>query len=148
VRLVDGGKMSKKVRSLVLLLWIGTTLLLDLLLGTFSLPLVAFVNLMNAGVPYAEDSTYNLPLHSIVLNQVITSLLVLLFGLVWSSIVLMSSERLLLFLKFPTAQNNKFSGLSLNLFKLALLTVIFTVLIGNISLIYDQIQGRGLFKAN
>lgn len=130
----------------MLWIWIVTTLLFDLLLGMFSLPLVAYVNSMNAGLPYYEDSTYSLPIQSIVLNQVITSLLLLLFGLVWSAIVLMSSERLLLFLKFPTSPSKKFSGLSLNLFKFALLTVIFTVLIGNISLIHDQIQGRGLFK--
>jgi hypothetical protein len=140
--------MSKKGRNLVLLLWIGTTLLLDLLLGVFSLPLVAFVNAMNDGAPYYEDNTYALPIQTVVVNQVVTSLLLILFGLAWSAIVLMSSERLLLFLKFPTPQNHKFSDLSLNLFKFALLVVVFTILIGNISLIYDQIQGRAVFKSH
>jgi hypothetical protein len=139
--------MSKRSKNLILWIWIGITLLLDLLLGMFSLPLVAYVNSTNAGMRYAEDSTYSLPIQSIVINQVATSLILLSFGLVWSAIILMSSERLLLFLNFPTSPNNKFSIVSLNLFKLALSIVIFTILIGNISLIHDQIQGRGLFRS-
>jgi hypothetical protein len=71
-----------------------------------------------------------------------------LFGLVWSSIVLLGTERLLVFLNIPTPGTNKFTKLSLGLFKFALLTMIFSLLIGNINLIYDQIQGRGVFKSS
>ena len=137
--------MNKNARNIILWIWIGTTSLLDLGIGVFSFPLVAYINYTNDGAPYYEDNAYTMPIHGIVFNQIIISLLVFLFGLVWSAIVLMSSERLLFFLKFPTPQNNRFSHFSLGLFKFALLTIMLTILFGNVHLIYDQIQGRSAF---
>jgi hypothetical protein len=137
--------MNKKAGNIILLVWIGTTSLLDLGIGIFSFPIIAYVNYLNDGAPYYEENAYTIPIHEIVLNQTIVSLLVFLFGIVWSVIVLLSSERLLFLLKFPTPQNNKFSRFSLGLLKFALLTMILTILVGNITLIYDQIQGRAAF---
>ena len=137
--------MNKKARNLILWIWIGTTSLLDLGIGVFSFPLIAYINYTHNGAPYYEDTAYTMPIHRIVFNQIIISILVFLFGIVWSAIVLMSSERLLVFLKFPTPQNNKFTHFSLGLFKFALLTIILTIFVGNANLIYDQIQGRSAF---
>jgi hypothetical protein len=127
--------MNKTVEKIILWIWIGTTSLLDFLLGMFAFPLLADVN-------HSNDGADTQSLYIIVFNQILMSLLVFLFGVVWSAIVLMSSERLLVFLQLPTPQNHKFSHFSLGLFKFALLTVVITLLTSNIYLIYDQIQGR------
>jgi hypothetical protein len=134
--------MNKKSRNIILWIWIGTTSLLDLGIGIFSFPLIAYINYPNDGMAYYEDNAYTMPIPGIVFNQIMISLLVFLFGIVWSAIVLMSSERLLFFLKFPTPQNNKFSHFSLGLFKFALLTMTIAIFVGNANLIYDQMQGR------
>jgi hypothetical protein len=138
--------MNKKAGNTILLIWIGITSLLDLGLGMFFYPIIVYVNYANDGAPFYEDNAYAIPIHELVLNQIVVSLLLLLFGVVWSAIVLMSSERLLVLLKFPTPQNHKFSHFSLGLFKFALLTIVLAILIGNVSLIYDQIQGRSAFN--
>ncbi|AFY94441.1 hypothetical protein [Chamaesiphon minutus] len=135
--------MNKKVRQIILLLWIGTTSLLDFLLALFTYPLITFFNYANDGPPYYEQNSYYLPIHEIVINQVLVSFLFLLFGIAWSSIILLGTERLLSFLRFPTPGNNKFTHLSLGLLKFALITIVCTILASNIYLIYDQIQGRG-----
>jgi hypothetical protein len=134
--------MNKKVANIILWTWLGTTTLLDLSIGLFSFSTLAYLDRANGGTPYDEYNAYNLSIKTIVINQVIISLVVFLFGLAWSGIVLLATERLLVFLNFPTPGNNKFSKLSLGLFKFALLTTILALLIGNIYLIYDQIQGR------
>lgn len=133
--------MSRQVNKLILWLWIGTTSLLDLSLVIFTLPTIARVNYLNSGISVG-DGIFTQPLYLLAIDQIGVSLLFLLFGMVWAVIVLIASERLLVFLEFPTPGNNKFSRLSLTLFKLALVTIVLTILIGNISLIYDQIQGR------
>jgi hypothetical protein len=133
--------MSKAVDKLILWLWIGTTSLLDLSLVIFTLPTIARVNYLNSGLS-SEDSIFTQPLYILAIDQIGISLLFWLFGMVWAAIVLIASERLLVFLDFPTPGNNKFSQLSLALFKFALVAIVFVILIGNISLIYDQIQGR------
>jgi hypothetical protein len=133
--------MIKAINKLILWLWIGTTSLLDLSLVIFTLPTIARVNYFNSPVSVV-DSISNQPLYLLAIDQIGISLLFLLFGMVWAAIVLIASERLLVFLEFPTPGNNKFSRFSLALFKLALVAIVLTVLIGNISLIYDQIQGR------
>jgi hypothetical protein len=140
--------MNKTVASIMLLFWIGTTICLDLLLAIFSLPIVAAIPASNDGVPYYESNAYAAPLYQVVIIQVAISLLFLAIGMVWSGLVLLISERLLIFLKFPTPQNHKFTHLSLTLFKIALAIAVFTVLIGNISLIHDQIQGRTHLNMN
>jgi hypothetical protein len=133
--------MIKAINKLILWLWIGTTSLLDLSLVIFTLPTIARVNYFNSPVSVV-DSISNQPLYLLAIDQIGFSLLFLLFGMVWAAIVLIASERLLVFLEFPTPGNNKFSRLSLTLFKLALVAIVLTILIGNISLIYDQVQGR------
>jgi hypothetical protein len=133
--------MNKTIEKIILWIWIGTTSLLDFLLGMFAFSLLAYVNHSNEGV-YYEGNAYTQPIYVMVFNQILMSLLVFLFGVAWSAIVLISSERLLVFLQLPTPQNNKFSHFSLGLFKFALLTVVLTILVGNIYLIYDQIHGR------
>jgi hypothetical protein len=137
--------MSKPVEKLILWLWIGTTSLLDLSLVIFTLPTIAHVNYFNSGISSAESISTE-PLYILVINQVGMSLLFLLFGMVWAAIVLISSERLLVFLAFPTPGNQKFSRLSLALFKLALSAIVLTITIGNINLIFDQIQGRAALR--
>jgi hypothetical protein len=137
--------MNKQAGNIILSIWLGITSLLDLGISIFFYPIVAYINYTNDGAPYYEENAYIIPIHQIVLNQIVMSLLVLLFGLVWSAIVLMSSQRLLVFLKFPIPQNNKFSHFSLGLFKFALLTIFLAILVGNITLIHDQIQGRAAF---
>jgi hypothetical protein len=134
--------MNKKVRQTILLLWIGTTLLLDFLLALFTYPIITFFNYTNDGPPYYEQNSYYLPIYEIALNQVLVSFLFLFFGVAWSSIILLGTERLLYFLQFPTPGNKKFTHLSLGLFKFALITIVCTILASNIYLIYDQIQGR------
>jgi hypothetical protein len=134
--------MNKKVRQIILLLWIGTTSLLDLSLALFLYPIVTFFNYADDGAPYYEQNAYHLPIHTIVINQILVSCLFLLFGIAWSSIVLLGSERLMYFLRFPTPGNNKFSHLSLGLFKFALIVIGCTLLFSNIYLVYDQMQGR------
>ncbi|WP_310488305.1 hypothetical protein [Chamaesiphon sp. VAR_69_metabat_338] len=133
--------MSKAINKLILWLWIGTTSLLDLSLVTLTLPTIARTNYFNNTV-YALDSISKQPLYLLAIDRIGISLLFLLFGMVWAAIVLIASERLLVFLAFPTPGNNKFSRLSLTLFKLALAAIVFTILIGNISLIYDLFQGE------
>jgi uncharacterized membrane protein YjgN (DUF898 family) len=132
----------KAINKLILWLWIGTTSLLDLSLVILTLPTIARVNYFNSAVS-VEDSISRQPIYLLAIDQIGISLLFLLFGMVWAAIVLIASERLLVFLEFPTPGNNRFSKFSLALFKLALVAIVLTVLIGNISLIYDQIQGRG-----
>jgi uncharacterized membrane protein YjgN (DUF898 family) len=136
---VARGVMIRKVDKLILWLWIGTTSLLDLSLVIFTLPTISRVNYFNSAVS-AADSISKQPVYLLAIDQIGISLLFLLFGMVWAAIVLIASERLLVFLEFPTPGNNKFSRLSLTLFKLALMAIVLTILIGNISLIYDQIQ--------
>jgi uncharacterized membrane protein YjgN (DUF898 family) len=131
--------MMKAINKLILWLWIGTTSLLDLSLVIFILPTIARVNYFNSEVS-AADSISKQPLYLLAIDQIGISLLFLLFGMMWAAIVLIASERLLVFIEFPTPGNNRFSRLSLALFKLALMAIVFTILIGNISLIYDQIQ--------
>jgi hypothetical protein len=133
--------MMKAINKLILWLWISTTSLLDLSLVIFILPTIARIDYFNNKV-LAVDSISKQPLYLLAIDQIGFSLLFLLFGMVWAAIVLIASERLLVFLEFPTPGNNKFSRLSLALFKLALVAIVLTILIGNISLIYDQIQGR------
>ncbi len=137
--------MMKAINKLILWLWIGTTSLLDLSLVILTLPTIARVNYFNSAVS-VTDSISKQPLYLLAIDQIGISLLFLLFGLVWAAIVLIASERLLVFLEFPTPGNNKFSRFSLALFKLALVAIVLTILIGNISLIYDQIQGRGILS--
>jgi hypothetical protein len=134
--------MNRKVRQIILLLWIGTTSLLDFLLALFAYPLITFFNYSKDSPPHYELNPYYLPIHEIVINQVLISFLFLLFGVAWSSIILLGTERLLYFLQFPTPGNNKFTRLSLGLLKFALITIVCTILASNIYLIYDQIQGR------
>jgi uncharacterized membrane protein YjgN (DUF898 family) len=133
--------MSRKIDKLILWFWIATTSLLDLSLVIFTLPTIARIDYFNHKVS-AVDSISKQPLYLLAIDQIGFSLLFLLFGMVWAAIVLIASERLLVFLEFPTPGNNKFSRLSLTLFKLALVAIVLTILIGNISLIYDQVQGR------
>jgi hypothetical protein len=140
--------MNKAVEQLVLWIWIGTTSSLDFLLVMVALPTIAQVNYFSDSGFYHDDNAYTQPIYAIVINQIVISGLCLLFGLVWAAIVLIGSERLLVFLKIYTPGNNKFSHFSLGLFKFALIIVIFTILVGNIGLIYDQIQGRGRFGAD
>jgi hypothetical protein len=135
--------MNKKVRQIILLLWIATTSILDFSLAFFTYPIITFFNYTNDGPPYYEKNPYHLPIPEIVLNQVLVSFLFLLFGIAWSSIVLLGSERLIYFLRFPTPGNNKFTHLSLGLFKFALIVIVGTILFSNIYLVYDQMQGRG-----
>jgi uncharacterized membrane protein YjgN (DUF898 family) len=132
--------MIKAINKLILWLWIGTTSLLDLSLVILTLPTIARVNYFNSAAS-AVDSISKQPLYLLAIDQIGISLLFLLFGMVWAAIVLIASERLLVFLEFPTPGNNRFSRLSLALFKLALAAIVSTISIGNISLIYDQIQG-------
>ncbi len=131
--------MMKAINKLILWLWIDTTSLLDLSLVIFTLPPIARVNYFNSAVS-AVDSISKQPLYLLAIDQIGISLLFLLFGMVWAAIVLIATERLLVFLDFPTPGNNKFSRLSLGLFKLALIAIVFAITIGNISLIYDQIH--------
>jgi uncharacterized membrane protein YjgN (DUF898 family) len=132
--------MMKAINKLILWLWIGTTSLLDLSLVIFTLPTIARVNYFNGAIS-AVDSISKQPLYLLAIDQIGISLLFLLFGMMWAAIVLIASERLLVFIEFPTPGNNRFSRLSLALFKLALMAIVFTILIGNISLIYDRVQG-------
>lgn len=128
--------MNKKVVRIILFSWVGATSLLDLSIGVFSFFTIAYMN--PTDYEYVADT---FPIHIIVV-QIIGSLLVFLFGIIWSSIILLATERLLVFLKFPTAGNNKFSKFSLGLFKIALLSIAIALLMGNISLIYHQMQGK------
>jgi uncharacterized membrane protein YjgN (DUF898 family) len=139
--------MSKAVEKLILWMWIGTTSILDLSLVVFALPTIGHIDYFNAG-SYFDESVYTQSIYAIIVTQIIVSFLFLCFGLVWSAIVLIASERLLVFLKFPTPGNRKFSRLSLALFKFALIAIVLTILIGNISLIYDQVQGRAALDPN
>jgi hypothetical protein len=131
--------MNKKVRQIILLLWIGITLLIDFLISIFAFSLIGYPVIP---IDSISETIYNLPLDRLIFAQVTVTLLMCLFGLAWSVIVLLGTERLLSFLRFPTPGNNKFSKLSLSLFKLALIAIILTIAIGNGYLIYDQIQGR------
>jgi hypothetical protein len=130
----------KAINKLILWLWIGTTSLLDLSLVIFILPTISRSNYFNSTVS-TVDSLSGQPLYLLAIDQIGISLLFLLFGMVWAAIVLIASERLLVFLKFPTPSNNKFSRLSLTLFKVALATIVFAIFIGNISLFYDRFPG-------
>jgi hypothetical protein len=128
--------MDKKVRQIMLLLWIGTTSLLDLAIAGFAFSLIACLNC--AGIS-GESSA--VPIYAIVINQVLISLLMLLVGIVWSGLVLLATERLLVFLKFPTPGNSKFSKFSLGLLKVALIAIVLALISSNIYLVYTQIQG-------
>lgn len=135
--------MTKKTRQAVLSLWILVTSGLDLWLAWFTGTLIAFWNYAGDRPPYYEETPYRLPIDRLVFNQFSISILCLLCGIAWSLMILISSERLLGFLQFPTPTNNKFSHLSLGLFKLALVVVALTQIVSNGYMIYDQIHGRG-----
>ena len=139
--------MDKKVRQVMLLLWIGTTSLLDLAIAGFAFSLIACLNCangMSVGVasPLENRESTAVPIYTIVINQVTISLLMLLVGIVWSGLVLLATERLLVFLKFPTPGNSKFTKFSLGLLKVALITIVLALLLGNTYLIYTQMQGE------
>jgi hypothetical protein len=128
--------MDKKVRQLILLLWIGTTSLLDLAIAGFTFSLIGCLDCANYGT-LDRDSTA-VPIYSIVINQSVLSLLMLSVGIVWSGLVLLATERLLVFLKFPTPGNSKFSKFSLGLLKIALITIVVALLLSNIYFIYTR----------
>jgi hypothetical protein len=135
--------MNKKARQIILLLWVGTTLLIDFLISIFAFSLVGYPVIP---IDSISDTSYNLPLDRLIFAQVIVTVLMCLFGLAWSVIVLLGTERLLSLLRFSIPGNRKFSKFSLGLFKLALIAVALTIAIGNGYLIYDQIQGRAGLK--
>ena len=135
--------MNKKVRQIILLLWIGITLLIDLFISIFSFSIVGYPV---EPIDIISETTYNLPLDRLIFTQVTVTLLMCLFGVAWSVIVLLGTERLLSFLRFPTPANNKFSKLSLGLFKVALIVITLTIFVGSGYLIYDQIQGRSVLN--
>jgi hypothetical protein len=138
--------MNKLVKQSILWFWISTTSLLDLSLGIMSFWIISLtIHLGDDGAPYYKYNIYALPISEVIILQVELSLFFFLIGLAWSGIVLTGSERLLSLLKFPQSQNKRFRSLSSRLFKVALITVVVSIAIGNISLIYDQIQGRAAF---
>jgi hypothetical protein len=134
--------MSRAVEKFILWTWIGTTSILDLALVAVALPILGKIDYFNDG--YGDESAYTQPIYAIIITQIVVSFLFLLLGLVWAAIVLITTERLLVFLKFPTPGNRKFSHLSLGIFKFALVMIILTIFIGNIYLIFDQLHGRGV----
>ncbi|WP_309741936.1 MULTISPECIES: hypothetical protein [unclassified Chamaesiphon] len=133
--------MTKQARQIILLLWIGTTSLLDFAIAGFAFSLIACLNCATYGIADGESTV---PIYTIVINQVSISLLMLLVGIVWSGLVLLATERLLVFLKFPTPGNRKFSKLSLGLLKFSLIVTVLALILGNIYLIYTRIQGESI----
>jgi hypothetical protein len=138
--------MNKAVKKLILWMWIGISNYVGLMLGLKSIYIISYLASYNDGAPFYEQNSYATPIHEIIILQIAVTVVLLIFGLVWAALVLILSERLLAFLQFPAPGNNKFSKLSLGLFKFALIVIIFGVSIGNISLVYDQIQGRAQFN--
>jgi hypothetical protein len=138
--------MNKAIERLILWFWIITTSLLDFCLGALSVWIISLtIHLGDDGAPYYKDNIYALPIHEVIILQIELSLFCFLIGLAWSGIILIISERLSLLLKFKQPQNHSFSSLSLKLFKFALITIVLSIALGNITLIYDQIQGRARF---
>jgi hypothetical protein len=133
--------MDKKVTQVMLLVWIGTTALLDLAIAGWAFSLIACLDCLTYGMTRADAAV---PIYVTVINQVSISLLMLLVGVVWSGFVLLATERLLVFLNFPTPGNRKFSKLSLGLLKFALITTILALLLGNIYLVYTLIGGESI----
>jgi hypothetical protein len=133
--------MTKQARQIILLFWIGATSLLDLAIAEFAFSLIACLNCATYGMT-REDA--NKPIYSIVIDQITISLLMLLVGVVWSGFVLLATERLLVFLNFPTPGNRKFTKLSLGLLKFALIATVLTLLLGNIYLVYKQTGGEDI----
>ena len=133
--------MDKKVRQLILFLWIGTTSLLDFAIAGFTFSLIACLDCANYGTIDRESAV---PIYTIVINQTLLSLLMLLVGIVWSGLVLLATERLLIFFEFPTPGNSKFSKFSLGLLKIALVTTSTALLLGNIYFIYMRTQGESI----
>jgi hypothetical protein len=131
--------MDKKVKQPILLLWIGITSALDFAIAGFTFSLLACLNCTNYGTIDRESAA--VPLYTIVINQVLLSLLMLLVGIVWSGLVLLATERVLVFLELPTPGNSKFTKFSLGLLKFALLAIGIALLLGNLYLIYTQLQG-------
>ncbi|GEM_PF-6776600 len=134
--------MDKKVRQLILFLWIGTTSFLDLAIAGFTFSFIACLDCGIYGTIDRESTA--VPIYSIVINQTGLSLLMLLVGIVWSGLVLLATERLLVFLKFPTPGNSKFSKFSLGLLKVALVTITIAILLSNIYFIYMRMQGESI----
>ena len=134
--------MDKKVRQLILFLWIGTTSFLDFAIAGFTFSLIACLNCTSYGTNAREAAI--VPIYTIVINQTLLSLLMLLVGAVWSGLVLLATERLLVFLKFPTPGNRKFTKFSLGLLKVALVMTITALLLGNIYFIYMRTQGESI----
>jgi hypothetical protein len=133
--------MDKKVKQSILLLWIGTTSALDLAIAGFTFSLLACIDCANYGTIDRESAA--IPLYTIVINQILLSLLMLLVGIVWSGLVLLATERLLVFLELPTPGNGKFTKFSLGLLKIALIAIAIALLIGNLYPIYTRMQGEG-----
>ena len=133
--------MDRKVTQVMLLVWIGTTALLDLAIAGFAFSLIACLNCATYGIADGESTV---PIYTLVINQVAISLLMLLIGIVWSGLVLLATQRLLVFLNFPTPGNRKFSKLSLGLLKFALIATVLALLLGNIYLIYTRMQGESV----
>ena len=134
--------MDKKVRQLILFLWIGTTSLLDLAIAGFTFSLIACLNCTSYGMSDRESTA--VPIYTIVINQTVLSLLMLLAGIVWSGLVLLATERLLFSLKFPTPGNSKFSKFSLSLLKIALIIIVVALLLSNIYFVYTRMQEESI----
>jgi hypothetical protein len=132
--------MDKKVKQPILLLWIGITSALDFAIAGFTFSLLACLNCANYGT--IERDSAAVPVYTIVINQILLSLLMLLVGIVWSGLVLLATERLLVFLKLPTPGNSKFTKFSLGLLKFALIAICLALFLGNFYLIYTRMQGE------
>jgi hypothetical protein len=142
----DLWEVHKAVKKLILSIWIGITLSIDLFLSTISFWVVRFVITLNEGGPFRKDTPYAMPIYDVVLHQIAVSLVALFFGLIWLGIVAIASERILLLLRFSRSQNSSFNSLSLKLLGFGIVAICLGIAIGNIDIIYDQIQGRARFE--
>jgi hypothetical protein len=140
---------SRKIKSIVsksiLSIWIGIILSIDLLLSWLSLLLSISITLLEGGY-YRKDTPYAMPIHEVILTQISFSIGGLFIGLIWSSIILIVSERLLLLLKFPKSQDRRFHSLTLTLIGFTMGMIVVAIAIGNGWMIDDQMRGRDRFE--
>jgi hypothetical protein len=137
--------MNQVVKKLILSIWIGITISIDLFLSKIAFWIVRFTLALNEGGPFRKDTPYAMPVYEVILHQVIVSIVTLSIGIICAGIGWKISARILLLFRFYRPDRSRFDRLNLQLLQFGIIAIGVGITIGNIDIIYDQIQGRARF---
>ncbi len=138
-------RTDRVVKKLILSIWIVITISIDLWLSTIAFWIVRFTIALNEGGPFRKDTPYAMPIHQVILHQVVVSSIALSIGIICAGIGWKISERILLLFRFSHPDWRRFDRLNLQLIQFGIIAIVVGIAIGNIEIIYDQIQGRERF---